>query len=47
MSKKITQQEFLSRFYRNYPNAEIQLINYTAISNPLEIECKKLLLLWQ
>lgn len=41
MSKKITQQEFLSRFYRNYPNAEIQLINYTAISNPLEIECKK------
>lgn len=40
MSKKITREEFLSRFYRNYPNANIQLINYTAISNPLEIECK-------
>lgn len=41
MSKKITQDEFLARFYRNYPNAEIRLINYTAISNSLEIECKK------
>lgn len=41
MSKKITREEFLSRFYRNYPNANIQLINYTAISNPLEIECKR------
>jgi hypothetical protein len=41
MSKKITQDEFLARFYRNYPNAEIRLINYTAISNPLEIECEK------
>lgn len=41
MSKKITKEEFLSRFYRNYPNAEIRLVNYTAISNPLEIECAK------
>lgn len=39
MSKKITQEEFLSRFYRNYPDANIQLLNYTAISNPLKIRC--------
>lgn len=39
MSKKITQKEFLSRFYRNYPDANIQLLNYTAISNPLKIRC--------
>lgn len=41
MSKKILKEEFLNRFYRNYPNAEIRLVNYTAISNPLEIECVK------
>ena len=41
MSKKISQEEFLSRFHRSYPDAEIGLINYTAISNPLEIVCKK------
>lgn len=39
MSKKITQQEFLSRFYRNYPEAEIEVIEYTAISNPAQIRC--------
>lgn len=41
MSKKIGSEEFLSRFHRSYPEAEIELINYTAISNPLEIMCKK------
>lgn len=39
MSKKITTEQFLSRFYRNYPEAKIELLNYTAISNPLKIKC--------
>lgn len=39
MSKKITEKEFLYRFYQNFPEAKIKLINYTAISKPLEIEC--------
>lgn len=41
MSKKITQEEFLSRFYRSYPESKIKLLNYTAISNPLTISCAK------
>lgn len=41
MSKKISKEEFLSRFYRNYPEAQIELINYSAISNPLELKCLK------
>lgn len=40
MSKKITKEEFLSRFYHNYPQAKINLINYTAISKSAEIECQ-------
>ena len=39
MSKKITNEEFLSRFYRNYPEAKVELVEYTAISNPLIIKC--------
>lgn len=41
MSKKITKQEFLSRFYRNYPEAKIELLDYTAISKPLKIRCAR------
>lgn len=41
MSKKISKEQFLSRFYRNYPDAEILLLDYTAISNPLTIRCEK------
>lgn len=39
MSKKITIEEFMKRFRRNYPEAKIKLLNYTAISNPLTIRC--------
>lgn len=41
MSKKITEQEFLSRFKKNYPNADIEIVQYTAISNPGQIKCLK------
>ena len=34
MSKKISVEEFLSRFYKQYPEADITPLNYTAISNP-------------
>lgn len=41
MSKKIIEEEFLERFSRNHPSAEIELLNYTAISKPLTIRCKR------
>lgn len=41
MSKKILIEEFLSRFYKQYPEADITPLNYTAISNPLSIMCNK------
>lgn len=40
MSKKIIQKEFLSRFYKNYPDCQIKIIQYTAISKPCEIQCQ-------
>ena len=40
MSKKITKEEFLTRFNRNYPEAKINLINYTAISNSIDGYCE-------
>lgn len=39
MSKKITQEEFLLRFKRSYPDSSITPLNYTAISNPLTVRC--------
>ena len=41
MSKKITKDEFITRFYRNYPDADIKIISYSAISNPSIIQCNK------
>lgn len=41
MSKKITKEEFLSRFYRSYSDGQIEVLNYTAISNPIKIRCIK------
>lgn len=41
MSKKITQDEFLQRYYRNFPEADITLLDYTAISNPLHLKCNR------
>lgn len=40
MSKKITQEEFLTRFYRNYPDSRIEILEYTAISNTAKIKCQ-------
>lgn len=39
MSKKITQEEFLLRFKRSFPDSSITPLNYTAISNPLTVRC--------
>lgn len=41
MSKKITQEIFLKRFFANHNNAEIEVINYKAITLPCTIQCKK------
>lgn len=41
MSKKITEKEFVKRFLRFHPTAKIKLLNYTAISNSLSIQCKR------
>lgn len=39
MSKKITKEDFLSRFYAIYPEAKIELLDYSSISNSLTIRC--------
>lgn len=39
MAKKISEQEFLQKFYRNYPEAKIKILNYTAISRECTIQC--------
>lgn len=41
MSKKITEEEFLKRFGRSYPDSKIKLLDYTGISNPLRVQCEK------
>lgn len=39
MSKKISQKEFLNRFYRGYPDCKIEILEYSAISNPCRVKC--------
>jgi len=39
MSRKIIEKEFLQRFFKNNKQSKIEIINYTAISNPCEIKC--------
>ena len=41
MSRKITQEEFLSRFYQRYPEAQIKILSYNGIKNPCRLECLK------
>lgn len=39
MSKKISQKEFLKRFYQRYPECKIEILEYTAISKPCKVKC--------
>lgn len=39
MSRKITEQDFLKRFYKNYPEAQVNIIKYTSIKKECEIQC--------
>ena len=39
MSKKISKEEFLERFYKRYPTSSIELLEYTAISKSCKIKC--------
>lgn len=41
MSRKITQEEFLSRFYQRYLEAQIKILSYDGIKNPCKLECLK------
>lgn len=41
MSKKITEEEFLQRMYRNFIGIDIELIEYNGSNNPCKIKCKK------
>ena len=41
MSRKITKEQFLEMFKLRYPNSDIEIIEYTAISKPSVIKCKK------
>ena len=40
MSKKITEEEFLRRMYRNFIGINIELIGYNGSNNPVKIKCK-------
>lgn len=40
MAKRISEAEFKFRLKRAYPDADLEVINYTAISNPVDIKCK-------
>lgn len=41
MAKKITIQEFLNRFNQSFPEAEIEILEYSAITKPIKVKCKK------
>lgn len=41
MSKKIGKDEFLERFYRSFPEAQIEILEYTAITRPIKVKCQK------
>lgn len=41
MAKKISKDEFLSRFNFRYPQAEVEVLEYTSISKPATIRCLK------
>lgn len=41
MAKKITIQEFLNRFNQSFPEADIKILEYTAITKPIKVQCKK------
>ena len=41
MAKKISKDEFLSRFSFRYPQAEIKVLEYTSISSPASVRCLK------
>ena len=41
MAKKITQEEFIYRFRQLFPQAKINILEYTAISKPCVIQCLK------
>lgn len=39
MSKKISKEEFIKRFYKRYPKAKITILEYTATSKPARVRC--------
>lgn len=41
MSKKITKEIFLERFHQSFPEAKIEVLEYTAITNPVIVKCCK------
>lgn len=41
MSRKITEQDFLKRFYTKYPESKIEVIEYTSLKKTCIIRCQK------
>lgn len=39
MSKKITKEIFLERFKKSFPECEIEVLEYSAITNPVKVKC--------
>lgn len=41
MSRKITKEEFLNRFYTRFPDSKIEIIEYSSLKKPCQIKCKE------
>lgn len=41
MSRKITQEEFLKRFYQSFPQAKVEVLEYDSLKKPCRLKCLK------
>lgn len=39
MSRKVTEKVFLERFHKSFPECEIEVLQYSAITNPVKVKC--------
>ena len=41
MSRKITEEEFLQRLHKRFPEANIEVLEYDSIKKPVKVKCKE------
>jgi hypothetical protein len=39
MSKRVDKEEFLKRFYNSFPEQKVEILEYSAITNPARLKC--------